>query len=176
MGVGGLVKTTLSTVSSSGANLGDVLNVGFGVSDYKYAREQGNNRAVSLGKAAASFAWGEAFYGGLSKRIGKTKLISHLAAQGGGKAVLGTALSFGVSIGVTALMGSGQIASAFGQHTAQTMSKAYDSRGKFGSGYFNMTEAGYTMRQRSLNAIRSNGLNTQSVLGNEARTYYRGAV
>ena len=48
-------------------------------------------------------------------------------------------------------------------------------RGKLGSGHFEMTEAGYTMRQRSLNAIRNNGINTQSALGNEARTYYRGA-
>ena len=49
----------------------------------------------------------------------------------------------------------------------------YRQKGKLGSGYFNMTDTGYTMRQRSLNAIRSNGLNTQSVLGNEARTYFR---
>lgn len=52
------------------------------------------------------------------------------------------------------------------------MERAYDRRGKFGSGHVNMTEAGYTMRQRSLNAIRSNGMNLQSVLGNEARQYY----
>ena len=36
-----------------------------------------------------------------------------------------------------------------------------------------MTESGYTMRQRSLNAIRSNGMNIQSALGNEARQYVR---
>ena len=65
---------------------------------------------------------------------------------------------------------------AAGEYTTQQMGQGYNHRGGFGSGYFNMTEAGYTMRQRSLNAIRSNGLNTQSVLGNEARTYYRGSV
>ena len=72
-----------------------------------------------------------------------------------------------------------QIAGALGgsvvQHTTNTMRQAYGSVGKFGSGHFDMTNAGYTMRQRSLNAIRSNGLNTQSALGNEARTYYRGS-
>ena len=53
------------------------------------------------------------------------------------------------------------------------MKQAYLQRGKFGSGHFNMTEAGYTMRQRSLNAIRNNGLNLNSALGNEARQYFR---
>lgn len=61
------------------------------------------------------------------------------------------------------------------EHTADVMTNAYRQRGKLGSGYFEMSQAGYTMRQRSLNAIRQNGLNTQSVLGNEARTYFRGA-
>ena len=70
-------------------------------------------------------------------------------------------------------MASGQIASAVWQNNAQQMGKAYASNGKLGSGHFNMTEAGYTMRQRSLNAIRNNGLNLNSVLGNEARQYFR---
>lgn len=60
------------------------------------------------------------------------------------------------------------------QHNAEVMSGGYAQAGKFGSGSFNMTEAGYTMRQRSLNAIRQNGSNAGSVLGNEARTYYHG--
>ena len=65
------------------------------------------------------------------------------------------------------------IAPAVWQNNAQQMGKAYNSNGKLGSGYFNMTQAGYTMRQRSLNAIRSNGMNLQSALGNEARQYLR---
>ena len=65
------------------------------------------------------------------------------------------------------------VASAVWQNNAKEMGKAYNSKGKLGSGYFNMTEAGYTMRQRSLNAIRSNGMNIQSALGNEARQYFR---
>lgn len=74
-----------------------------------------------------------------------------------------------------AVTSGAQIASAVNKATTQQMAKGYGMRGKFGSGHFEMTEAGYTMRQRSLNAIRSNGLNTQSALGNEARTYYRGS-
>lgn len=70
---------------------------------------------------------------------------------------------------------AGSVGSAMGQHTAKTMGQGYNMRGKLGSGSFNMSDAGYTMRQRSLNAIKSNGLNTRSVLGSEARTYYRGS-
>lgn len=65
-----------------------------------------------------------------------------------------------------------QLSKAAGQAKMQGMERMYDRAGKFGSGYAPMSEAGYTMRQRSLNAIRQNGLNVQSVLGNEARQYY----
>lgn len=68
---------------------------------------------------------------------------------------------------------AGQITSAMAQQTGKQLGEAYAQAGKLGSGYFNMSQTGYTMRQRSLNAIRSNGLNTRSVLGNEARTYFR---
>ena len=42
-----------------------------------------------------------------------------------------------------------------------------------GSGHFNMSNAGYTMRQRSVEKMRSTGMNINSVLGNEARNYIR---
>lgn len=42
-----------------------------------------------------------------------------------------------------------------------------------GSGRFNMSNAGYTMRQRSIEKMRSTGMNVNSVLGNEARNYIR---
>ena len=81
------------------------------------------------------------------------------------------------AIPLTAVQVGGTLASSYGQHSAKIMTKGgYGSKGKLGSGHFDMTQAGYTMRQRSINAIRSNGLNTQSVLGNEARTYFRGSV
>lgn len=158
---GGLVKTALS-----GVNIGDGINTVVAVSDYKNARQQGDNKAVSVAKAAGSFAWGEILFGGVAGTIEAAGIT--------GKAAIAANLGFAAAyIGITA---GSQVASAMGYHTAKTMGQGYNSRGKFGSGYFDMTEAGYTMRQRSLNAIRSNGLNTQSVLGNEARTYYRGSI
>ena len=162
-----IVKTALQGIAARGFNVGDAMNIGFGVMDYKNAREEGNNRGVSLAKAAGSFAWGELFYGGASSAIsgGLTKVGISGIANG--------ALTMGATIGLTALMASGQIASAVWQNNAQQMAKGYASNGKLGSGHFNMTESGYTMRQRSLNAIRSNGMNMQSALGNEARQYVR---
>lgn len=43
----------------------------------------------------------------------------------------------------------------------------------FGRGYVD-TQAAYTMRERSVQAIRNNGINARTVLGNEARMYSRG--
>ena len=163
----GLVSTTLQGIGKTGLNLGDAINVGFAYSDYSNSREQGNSRAVSLGKAAVSFGWGEFFYGGLSRATGKA------LGKVGIKGLAGGAIGMGVALAAGLAMTSGQLLSAMGENTSKSMGQAYRRAGKFGSGYFEMSQAGYTMRQRSLNAIRSNGLNTQSVLGNEARTYYR---
>ena len=160
-GGAGLVKTVLS----DGSILGDAINVIGGVSDYKSARAEGDNVPVSVAKAVGSFAWGEMLFGGISGAIEKAGIV--------GKA--GFAANIGVMVGYMGLTAGASIASTMGQHTAKTMGSGYGHRGKFGSGYFDMTETGYTMRQRSLNAIRQNGLNTQSVLGNEARMYYRGS-
>lgn len=49
----------------------------------------------------------------------------------------------------------------------------YTGSGRVGSGTFNMSGAGYTMRQRAMNQIRSNGQNINFVLGNEARNYLK---
>lgn len=164
-----LISATLQGIGKTGANIGDVINVGFAYSDYSNAREQGDSMAVSLGKAAGTFAWGEFFYGGLSRATGKA------LGKIGIKGLAGGAIGIGVSIGASLIMSGGQLVQAIGENN-KPVTQAYRRAGKFGSGYFEMSQAGYTMRQRSLNAIRSNGLNTQSVLGNEARTYYRGSV
>lgn len=166
---GGLVRTALSGVKASGFNAGDAINIAFAASDYNTARQEGNSKAVSVAKAAGSFAWGEFFYGGMNRAIGGA------VAKIGIKGVAAGALTMGATIGITALMTGGQVMSVMSEHTTKTMNNAYAQRGRLGSGHFEMSEAGYTMRQRSLNAIRSNGLNTQSVLGNEARTYFRGS-
>lgn len=170
-----------------GAFIGDVANIGFTVSSYKDAREQGDSSAIALTKSAGSFLAGEVFYSSMNKYIGAPvgaavgKGFSTIATKlGGTGAITGTVGNLLGSFGTMALFSVGQAAVQLGgaaqQNTAQKMSQAYSTKGKFGSGHFDMSEAGYTMRQRSLNAIRSNGLNTQSALGNEARTYYRSVI
>lgn len=161
-----LVTTALQQVGI-GPLIGDAVNVYMAGSDYKHARQEGNSKAMSVAKAAGSFAWGEFFYGGAGA------VASGISSGLGLGAVGSTILGFGLPLAATAVMSSAQIASAVWQNNANQMSKAYNSNGKLGSGHFNMTQAGYTMRQRSLNAIRSNGLNIQSALGNEARQYIR---
>ena len=170
MGVANIASKGLQMAKSTGFNIGDAINVGFAYSDYKGARNEGNSRAVSAAKAAASFAWGEFYYGGINKVLGKG--IEKIGVKG----LAAGALNMAGTIAITMLPAVIQGVGAAGEYTTQQMGQGYNNKGRLGSGYFNMTEAGYTMRQRSLNAIRSNGLNTQSVLGNEARTYYRGSV
>lgn len=169
------ISSGISIVQSSGLNTGDVINVIGGISEYKDAREQGDNVVKSAAKAGISFAWGEFFYGGMNAAV-----IS--AVQGFGDTFLGgiSSTTAGVvAMPLTMALGFapaiGQIAGVSIEQNSKVASKTLNQRGKFGSGYFDMSNSGYTMRQRSLNAIRSNGLNTQSVLGNEARTYFRGS-
>ena len=169
MSVANIASKGLQTVKLTGL-IGDAINVGFAYSDYKGARNEGNSRAVSAAKAVTSFAWGEFYYGGVSKVLGKG--IEKLGVKGLAAGALNMAGTMAITMIPAVIQGVG----AAGEYTTQQMGQGYANRGRLGSGYFNMTDAGYTMRQRSLNAIRSNGLNTQSVLGNEARTYYRGSV
>jgi hypothetical protein len=61
-------------------------------------------------------------------------------------------------------------AAAGGQRQAARQSRAY--RANFG-GYYTDTQNAYTMRQRGVQAIENNRLNTRSVLGSEARTLAR---
>lgn len=159
----GMVTKAISSVAHSGLNAGDVLNGVFAVSDYKAAREQGDGVVKSAVKAGASFAWGEFFYGGMSSAV----------TNGLTKVGLG-AMSMPVTMGLMLAPAAAQLAGASIEQNSRVKKQFYSQKGKFGSGYFDMSQAGYTMRQRSLNAIHSNGLNTQSVLGNEARTYFRG--
>lgn len=165
-----------------GAAIGDVVNVGWSIKDFADQKSQGANTATALTKSVGSFLSGEVYYSSVNKYIGApigkaiTGGLKGLGVKQGVAGVIGGAASFAATIGFTLGQVGVSLEGAHMQNTTDIMSKAYGSRGKFGSGHFNMTDAGYTMRQRSLNAIRSNGLNTQSVLGNEARNYYRGAV
>lgn len=138
-------KTVGDGVKFVGAGAGIALTVGTTVGDYKEARQQGNSKLISAGKAIGTFA--------VMDMLGWAMIPISLASTGV------------------------QMAMASGKHTADMIQKqGYAQRGKFGSGYFDMNEVGYTMRQRSINAIQNNGLNLNSALGNEARTYYRSST
>ena len=167
----GMIAKTISTIGKSGLNGGDVINGVMAISDFKNAREEGNGVVKSAAKAGISFAWGELFYGGLNDAVtaGVKAGLKSVGIKESAAGILGMPITMGVMLAPAAA----QLAGANMQHTGQVKSNMYRQKGKLGSGYFNMTDTGYTMRQRSLNAIRSNGLNTQSVLGNEARTYFR---
>ena len=120
----------------------------------KVSQEEGDHIAVTAAKGAVDFVVSEAFYGAM--------------ANGGLAKGLGGGLAMaGITVG----------ANLTAQHmtnTGQTLGKGSEAVKGIGSGHFDMTSAGYTMRQRSLNAIRSNGANINSAFGNEARNFYLG--
>lgn len=64
-------------------------------------------------------------------------------------------------------------ANKVGLNNARISSKAYNAQ--FG-GHFQDTSNAHTMRQRGIQAIQNNGLNNRSVLGSEARQFYRSGV
>ncbi len=149
---------------------GDVTNVKSAKAAYERSEQQGDNGAVSLAKGVGDFVWSEMFYGGMGMALGK--VVGKLGITG----LPAIGATMGLQLGISAGVGAFELVGGKLEHNARTMNQYYRQAGKFGSGYFAMSQAGYTMRQRSLNAIRQNGLNTQSVLGNEARTYYRASL
>lgn len=134
--------------------VGDAFNVMSAVGTMKASQEEGDHIAVTAAKGAVDFVVSEAFYGAM--------------ANGGLAKGLGGGLAMaGITVG----------ANLTAQHmtnTGQTLGKGSEAVKGIGSGHFDMTSAGYTMRQRSLNAIRSNGANINSAFGNEARNFYLG--
>lgn len=130
---------------SPGLVLNASLNAWQASSEYKESIQQGDSKGVAVTKAVGSVAMWE-FLGPYALPI------------------------MGVQVGTQVAPAIIQAGSATRVQGAKAV---YNNAGKIGSGAFDMTQAGYTMRQRSLNAIRSNGLNMNSVLGNEARTYFR---
>lgn len=118
-----------------------------------------------------------------ASETGENPVIAGISAYAQQKLLYEPASAFLTAAGVSGPFGMGpmlaiqgaQLAGAFVvnemQKTGKAMSQAFGLRGKFGSGHFNMTAPAYTMRQRSINAIRANGSNLESVFGNEARNY-----
>lgn len=136
--------------------IGDAFNVVAAVGAYKAGMEEGDHPAVAATKGIVNFAVGEMFYGGLYR------------------AGIGIVGGFGVSLAMMGINTGVQLMANHMENTAQKLGQGTESVKGLGSGHFNMTQAGYTMRQRSLNAIRSNGANINSAFGNEARNYYLG--
>lgn len=140
----GTLKSRMLTKWTGGAILGSAVEVGMtGFTAYSSAKEE-DSLPVTLGKVAVD--------------IGTNALL-----QGG----LANFLYMGATIGYDMML---QGAKQNGE--LQKQMKTTGS-GRIGSGYFNMSGAGYTMRQRAINQLRSNGQNVNSVLGNEARNYIK---
>lgn len=140
--VKGMAGKVLGT--NPGAVIGNVVNVAGAAYTFNDSRSQGDSVGVSVAKTGADFAFGELMSG-----FGLKGMLAYAAITTGYELSLGMAKANAESQGRMAGTGSGRM----------------------GSGYFNMSGAGYTMRQRGMNQIRSNGQNVQSVLGNEARNY-----
>lgn len=70
-------------------------------------------------------------------------------------------------------VGTFKFVNGVGLENAKVTSQAY--KHQFG-GNFQDSDNAYTMRQRGIQAIQNNGLNTRSVLGSEARRYFRGSL
>lgn len=131
--------------------IGDAINVGSAIGTYNTSRKEGDNFAVSVLKGGTDFILGEIAFGAA------TTLAGGLAF---------TALNIGIST-------AGNLAFKHLEHNAQMTGRQINNlTNGLGSGHFDMTQSGYTMRQRSLNAIRSNGTVINSAFGNEARNYY----
>ena len=145
----------LQNVQVAGGFIGDAINVTSGIASFRASQEQGDHIAISAVKSAGNFAIGEIFYGAMQNQFG----------------VVG---STGALIGYQIASTAAQTWLMKKQSDAKALSAGTESVKRLGSGHFDMTQAGYTMRQRSLNAIRSNGANLNSAFGNEARNYWLG--
>lgn len=140
--------STLKSRMLSGITAGAVIGSAFEIAGTIYtgydSRKQGDSIPVTLGKMAID--------------IGVNALL-----QGG----LANAIYMGGTVGYEMIMQTSK------QNAELQSQMKYTGSGRVGSGSFNMSKAGYTMRQRAMNQIRSNGQNINSVLGNEARNYMK---
>lgn len=140
----GTLKSRMLTKWTAGAVLGTAMEVGLGtVGTIKWSRQQGDNLAVTAAKTGMDFV--------VSAYLGP----------------IGTIAYFGATAGYDMFIQSSK------QNAEYQKQMKYTGSGRVGSGSFNMSGAGYTMRQRAINQLRANGQNVNSVLGNEARNYLK---
>lgn len=138
------MKTKMITKWTGGALLGTGLEIGLGtIGTAVSSRQEGDSIVSTAGKVGMDFL--------ISGVLGFKGSLFYTAATTGYEMILGTAKQ---------------------NAELQKQMKNVGS-GRVGSGYFNMSGAGYTMRQRAMNQIRSNGQNLNFVLGNEARNYLK---
>ena len=113
---------------------------------FKTSRDNGDNVAIAAGKVAVDAAlWA------VAPEIALAKMAVDIG-----------------SAGFEAIKAYGQGA---GRANANSMKGVYNRQ--FGGNFVN-TQNAETMRQRGLQAMQHSGYNINSVLGSEARTYYRG--
>ena len=140
----GTLKSRVLQPITAGAVIGTVMDVGFGtIGTTVDSKKQGDSAPVTVAKVATDALAG-AFLGPVA-----------------------SAVYFGATIGYDMMMQTAK------QNGELQKKMKYTGSGRVGSGYFNMSGAGYTMRQRAMSQIRSNGQNVNSVLGNEARNYIK---
>ena len=140
----GTLKSRMLTKWAGGAIFGTGLEL-FGTTMTAIdSVKQGDSLPITLGKVAAD--------------IGINAIL-----QGG----WANAIYFGTTVGY-------DMAIQMSKQNAELQNQMkYTGSGRLGSGQFNMSGAGYTMRQRAINQLRSNGQNVNFVLGNEARNYLK---
>lgn len=142
----GTLKSRVLKPITVNSVIGSVMDVGFGtIGTTIGSKKQGDSAPVTIAKVATDALAG-AFLGPLA-----------------------SAAYFGATIGYDMMIQSAK------QNGELQKKMKYTGSGRVGSGYFNMSGASYTMRQRAMNQIRSNGQNVNSVLGNEARNYLKSA-
>lgn len=138
------LKSRMLTKWTAGAVLGTAMEVGVGtIGTIKGSRQQGDNSAVTVAKTGMDFV--------ASAYLGPIGSIAY----------------FGATAGYDMFIQSSK------QNAEYQKQIKYTGSGRIGSGSFNMSGAGYTMRQRAINQLRANGQNVNSVLGNEARNYLK---
>lgn len=140
----GTLKSRMLTKWTGQAIFGTALEVGLGtIGTTVVSRKEGDSLPVTAAKVGFDFLAG-AYLG-----------------------PVGSLAYFGITTGYDIMLQSSK------QNAELQKQMKYTGSGRMGSGYFNMSGAGYTMRQRAINQLRANGQNINSVLGNEARNYMK---
>lgn len=140
-----MISKVISTAAAKGIGIGDVIGGGFNAygAYQDYKSSRENDGSIPVSVAKA----------------GATMLVGEIL---GGYAIP----YFMTTAAVKGLVQMGDM-------TSKSMNQAYKNKGYLGSGHVSMSNAGYTMRQRSMSAIQQNASNVNSLFGNEARTYFR---